>query len=90
MIVRAHIVVSGLVQGVGYRYFAQRNAVTLGLAGYARNIMTGEVEIEAQGERGMIEELIKQLKIGPRSAMVNHVAVEWVEVDPRLQDFYVE
>lgn len=89
MTVRAHIVVSGLVQGVGYRYFAQRNAVALGLAGYAGNLVTGEVEIEAQGERGLIEDYINQLRIGPRAAIVKHVAVEWEEVDPQLKDFYV-
>jgi len=88
--VRAHILVSGLVQGVGYRYFAQRNAVALGLAGFARNLVTGEVEIEAQGERGMIEDYIKQLRVGPRAASVSHVAVDWVDVDPQIKDFYVE
>jgi acylphosphatase len=90
MMVRAHIIVSGLVQGVGYRYFVQRYAAKLGLAGYARNLVTGEVEVETQGERGMIEELIKQLKIGPRAASVDRVAVDWLEVDPQMKDFYVE
>ncbi len=49
MLIRTCILVTGLVQGVGFRYFALRTASELGLTGYARNLATGEVEIEAQG-----------------------------------------
>ncbi len=72
-----HIIVEGLVQGVGFRWFIARNAQQLGLAGYARNLYDGNVEIEAEGERSMLEELISQAKIGPRSAQVRNLRIEW-------------
>ena len=49
--VRVHVTVSGMVQGVGYRYFTVTEARKLGLAGWVRNLMNGDVELEAQGAR---------------------------------------
>jgi len=73
-----HIVVTGLVQGVGYRWFTARSAGALGLCGYVRNLYNGNVEIVAEGERSIVEELIKDIKIGPRSAHVSDLHIEWV------------
>lgn len=75
--VRAEITVNGLVQGVGFRYYILRQANALGLKGYVKNLFTGEVYILAEGERGMIEELIKLTKVGPSHAHVNKCRVEW-------------
>lgn len=75
----AHIVVSGVVQGVGFRWFVLRVASRLGLDGYCCNLMNGSVEVEAAGERHVIEELIGELHIGPSSAQVTEVAVAWKE-----------
>ncbi len=75
--VRARILVSGLVQGVGFRYFVYREATRLGLDGFTRNLVTGEVEIEAEGDRSLVEELIATVRTGPRSAHVTDVSVEW-------------
>jgi acylphosphatase len=74
---RVHIIVAGLVQGVGYRWFAAQRARTLGLSGFVRNLREGTVEVEAEGERGLIEELITQLRIGPRSARVADLRIDW-------------
>ena len=52
MIVRVHILVQGLVQGVGFRWFVAREAGQLGLQGFVRNRAEGTVELEAEGERG--------------------------------------
>lgn len=79
MFARAHIIISGLVQGVGYRYFVLRRAEQLGVAGYAKNLFTGEVEVEAEGDRALVEQLIAQLRVGPRSAHVSDLKVEWTE-----------
>ena len=57
--VRAEITVNGLVQGVGFRYYILRQAQNLELKGCVKNLFTGEVYTLAEGERGMIEELIK-------------------------------
>ena len=77
-----HIVVEGLVQGVGYRWFAARRAEGLGLTGYVKNMYDGSVELEAQGERSLLEELIRDLKVGPRSAQVKNMKIEWKPFRP--------
>lgn len=79
MDVHASITVSGMVQGVGYRWFVNRHAVELGLKGLVRNNYDGTVYVEVEGDRSLVEELIKHLKLGPRSAMVKDVYVEWSE-----------
>ncbi|MGO9482772.1 MAG: acylphosphatase [Candidatus Kryptoniota bacterium] len=75
--VRAHIFVSGLVQGVGYRFFAIRKAGTYGLKGFVKNLIDGGVEVVAEGEEGLVEELIKELRRGPISAHVSDLRIEW-------------
>jgi acylphosphatase len=77
MTVRAHIVVSGLVQGVGFRWYTAREAQKLHLAGFVRNLSNGAVELEAEGERALVEELIALLKVGPRAADVQDVQITW-------------
>jgi len=77
MEVRAHIVVKGLVQGVGFRYFVYARAAEAGASGFVRNLDSGDVEIEAQGERSKVEILIDQIKAGPRSARVTDLRIEW-------------
>ncbi|MEW5976708.1 MAG: acylphosphatase [Acidobacteriota bacterium] len=84
---RASIVVRGLVQGVGFRYFVLRKALGLGLFGYARNLVDGSVEVEAEGEREMVESLIGQLRVGPRSAAVSDVEVTWREYQGTYASF---
>jgi acylphosphatase len=79
MTVRAQILVEGLVQGVGFRWFTAREAQRLGLAGFVRNHPGGAVEVEAEGERGLVEDLIGRLKVGPTSSDVRDIHVEWVK-----------
>lgn len=76
---RSKIIVTGLVQGVGYRYFVMRHADNLNLKGYTQNLFTGEVLTEVEGEFGLINELIKQLKIGPSKSHVVNCTVKWSE-----------
>ncbi len=66
--------VSGLVQGVGYRYFAMRAAQRLGLAGYARNLPDGRVEVYAAGGASKLAEFRTDLERGPQGASVAAVA----------------
>jgi acylphosphatase len=76
-IVGVHLVVSGVVQGVGFRWFVAREANRLGLTGYCRNLMDGTVEVEVKGDRSLVEELIKSLRVGPRSADVRSLDISW-------------
>jgi acylphosphatase len=80
---RVHIIVEGLVQGVGYRWFVARRAQALGVRGFVRNLYDGNVEIEAEGERSLVEELIGEVKIGPRSAHVTNMRLEWEDLRER-------
>ena len=75
--------VSGMVQGVGYRFFAQRAAGRLGIAGYVKNLRDGRVEIYAIGQGPELDSLRGELRRGPRSATVEEVVAEVAEVDKR-------
>ena len=72
-------IVHGLVQGVSYRHFVLRNARMLDLAGYAKNLYDGSVEVAAEGEREQLEQLLVNLRIGPSEARVDKVDVKWAE-----------
>jgi acylphosphatase len=86
----AEIILTGLVQGVGFRYFVYRNAQQLGLNGYVKNLIDGSVLTVAEGEKGLIEELIKKLKVGPRAASVRNTRIEWREFKNEFSTFEIE
>lgn len=65
--------VHGRVQGVGYRYFVLRTARELGLAGWARNLPDGSVEVVAEGSEAALESLEESLREGPSLARVSDV-----------------
>lgn len=85
-----HIVARGLVQGVGFRWFVHKHAAGLGLVGQVKNLPDGSVEIIAEGDRSLVEELIKVLKIGPRSAHVADLVIEWREVTGKYLGFTIK
>jgi acylphosphatase len=76
---RAHLVISGRVQGVGFRWFVTDIASSLGLGGWARNLADGKVEVVLEGERVAIEAAISQCHEGPRSASVSGITADWDE-----------
>lgn len=84
------ILASGVVQGVGFRFFVDRKAREYGLCGWVRNLPRGEVEIEVEGEKGMIEDFIKEIKIGPRMASVAGIVVRWNESLKDYKDFRIK
>lgn len=88
-IVRAHLFISGFVQGVGFRHFVQRNAEKLGIIGWVRNTENGGVEAVAEGEKVRIEEMIKICHKGPWMAKVDKVDVKWQEATREIKDFEV-
>jgi len=89
MEVRAEIVVNGLVQGVGYRYYVVREGQKLGLKGYTQNLYTGEVLTVVEGEKAIVEEMIKKLRVGPIHASVKTCKVDWQEPKNEFTDFEV-
>lgn len=78
--------VFGSVQGVGYRFFAQRAAITLGVRGYVKNLFDGRVEVYAIAPAEILAEFCEQLQRGPRFASVDRVAEAEAEVLPRYGD----
>ena len=84
---RAEIV--GDVQGVGFRFFAERHARALGLEGYVRNRYDGAVEVVAEGRPGALEHFLNELRHGPRLARVQDVRVTWLPYQGDLGPFGV-
>ncbi len=82
-----HLIVSGVVQGVGYRFFAIRKAEAYGLNGFAKNLIDGSVEVVAEGDKGLIEEFIKDLRRGPISAHVSEIRIEWMNPTYKFRGF---
>ncbi|PWB72584.1 acylphosphatase [candidate division GN15 bacterium] len=87
--VGAKIVVRGHVQGVGFRYFCYSRAVQLRVTGWVRNQPDGNVSLYVEGDRGNIESLIDELKIGPRSAAIADVQVAWTAFTGKYDAFTI-
>ncbi|MCX7876591.1 MAG: acylphosphatase [Melioribacteraceae bacterium] len=88
--VRAEIIIDGLVQGVGFRYFVFRNATKLGLKGYTQNLFTGEVLTVAEGPKYLIDELYEVIKIGPRSASVKKHSINYSQYKNEFTSFEIK
>jgi len=86
---RAHIFVSGRVQGVFFRDHTQRWASSLRLTGWVRNLRDGRVEALAEGDKEKIEDLIKRLEDGPPMAYVEDLEVNWEEYKGEFSDFRI-
>lgn len=84
-----HLLISGLVQGVSFRYFTVSCARELELTGWVRNLPDGRVEAEIVGEKDKIDELIAQVKIGPAGSHVTAVDSQWRTEEPRYNSFTV-
>jgi|SRR5215472_3090274 len=76
--------VGGMVQGVGYRYFARQSAQRLGLAGYVKNLRDGRVEVYAVGPAARLDEFRAELESGPSGASVFSVTEESATIDPNF------
>jgi acylphosphatase len=82
--------VRGRVQGVGFRWFVEREAHILGIAGWVRNNHDGSVEVLAQGTRDQLSGLHMRLREGPRAARVDSVEVQDANVKDGLNSFRIE
>lgn len=83
-------VISGRVQGVGFRFFAEYWADRLGVAGYVKNLWDGSVEVYAIGDSPSLEEFKLRLAEGPRSAHVTGVSESDEPVDRHCYGFTIE
>jgi acylphosphatase len=87
---RFHGFVSGRVQGVAYRYFAQKCAGALSVSGWVRNLADGRVEILAEGEEAALGSFAERLREGPRLAVVEGLEIRWEEPAGDAGGFRIE
>jgi len=87
--VRAHVVVSGRVQGVFFRAKTQEKAKELGVFGWVKNLSEGRVEAVFEGERDKVEQMVKWAKSGPPGAIVNDLNVVWEEYQAEFSNFEI-
>jgi len=80
-------IVSGRVQGVGFRWFTEREALKRNIHGYVRNLEDGRVEILAQADSRSLDEFRESIRRGPSASRVDQVEVRAVEVDLDLRSF---
>ena len=83
-------VISGRVQGVGYRFFAEQWAEQFGIAGYVKNLWDGTVEVYAIGDAESLEQFKFRLAEGPRMARVTGVSESDATVDKHYSRFMIE
>ena len=83
-------IVRGRVQGVTFRAATEKEALRLGLAGYARNLPDGTVEVVARGPEEAIRELVAYLHRGPAPARVDGVEIDWADSTPAPDPFTVK
>ena len=84
---KKHLVISGKVQGVGFRYWLQRLAVERNICGWVKNKTSGNVEALIVGEEKEIQELIKLCEMGPGSAKIDYVQINDYSKDYIKKDF---
>lgn len=97
MIKQARVLISGFVQGIGFRHFVRNKALGIGLTGWVRNLPDGRVETLLQSSassdqeaKEKIEQMIGLCKKGPFLAAVEDVVVEWQEEDKQFNDFSIQ
>lgn len=84
-----HYRIQGRVQGVGYRYFALRIALRLGVCGWVRNLPDGDVEVHAEGTKAVLQDFRSELERGPSSAHVRDIIEEPVAPTGRYSSFEI-
>jgi acylphosphatase len=84
-----HVLISGIVQGVGYRFSTVKKAQKLGLNGWVRNLADTRVEALFEGEQNAVEQMLQWCHIGPASAVVDHIEIE--QINPQgIQGFEIK
>ncbi len=89
MHVRAHLYISGRVQGVFFRQSMREVATRLGVVGWVRNLSDGRVEAVLEGPREAVEKVIEWAKVGPPAARVERVEVKWEVYTGEFREFKI-
>lgn len=86
----AKVLINGLVQGVGFRYFVTSKAADFAVQGYVRNLDTGAVEVEVEGTREEIGRFLAELRRGPKHGLVTDFQLEWKSYKKQYDHFFVK
>jgi acylphosphatase len=86
---RLHVIVSGIVQGVGFRFFVFQHGNLLNLRGWVRNLLNGDVEVMAEGPYSDLLAFLEKVKTGPENSQVINAEIEWAPVIGDLPVFTV-
>ncbi len=87
---RAHLIIEGRVQGVFYRQSMKEMADIFGVKGWVRNLPSGEVEAEIEGDNGAVDNLLEWCRQGPPSAAVDYIKIDWGEPGGDFKAFVVK
>ncbi len=87
--IRVRVVISGLVQGVFYRHYTRKNAVTYGLTGWVKNRPDGRVEAVFEGKESQVAMMLDWCRIGPPSAKITDLAVFREHATGEFPDFQI-
>lgn len=87
--VRAHAIYGGRVQGVGFRFTAQRYANEIGITGYVKNLWGGRVEIVAEGEKKKVETFLERIRNGPLSHYIGDVETHFSPYGGEFRGFNI-
>jgi acylphosphatase len=88
--IHAEITLSGVVQGVGFRYFTTQVAKAYGIKGFVKNLYNGNVYCEAEAEPNLINAFIKELKIGPTLSRVTNIQINEFKELQNFKSFEVK
>ena len=86
---RIHIYFSGMVQGVGFRFTAERVALDLGVHGWVKNLFEGRVEVVAEGEETILADFLNKMKNGPLKRYITGTDVTWHDATGEFRDFTI-
>jgi len=86
---KAHVFVSGRVQGVYFREFTRTQALGLGLTGWVKNCPDGRVEAIAEGKRSDLDRLVHRLQSGPPASRVDTINIELMEYSGSFDTFHI-
>ena len=80
---RVRVIIRGRVQGVGFRYFTQREGERLGLVGWVKNLSNGDVEAEAEGDEAQVDAFVEAIRRGPPASRILNYQINEIPANHR-------
>jgi len=87
---RIHVFYSGNVQGVGFRFTAERIAIDVGINGWVKNLGDGRVELVAEGEKKELDEFLEKVKTGALQGYISDTDIKWQNFKDEFKEFDVK